>query len=204
MNKTYWDNVGVNKTFTHVVYDEWLQNIPFDTNILDFGCGYGRITKQLLDRGYKNIIGYDQSNQMIRKARAENRGPYYTTSIREISKQKFGLVICFALFTSCPKPEDQGNIKNTIESLTEESAYLYISDYFTSQNTHYSEKYEQKKLGIYGCFGDEQTVVFRHHKNEHFDSLFPRWSLICSRNLAGRTLNGNHINISQILYKKVN
>ena len=118
MNSTYWDNEGATKTFTHELFQEWIKDIPLDTNVLDFGCGYGRITKQLYELGFKNIVGYDPSSKMISRAIVENSGPQYTTEIEDISK------------------------------------------------------------------------------------LFSEWREIYSRNIAGKTLNGNIINLSQLLYKK--
>ena len=202
MNSYYWETEGATKTFTHDLSQEWIEEIPLETNVLDMGCGYGRVAKQLHVLGFKNIIGYDPSVTMISRAIIENPGPQYTSKIEELSKQKYGLVICFALFTSCPEPEGQAGIKKNIEKQTETSSCLYISDYLISTNPHYSEKYEQRELGIYGCFGTKETVIFRHHEAEHFSNLFSGWTQIKKRNVAGKTLNGNTINMSQLLYKK--
>ncbi len=204
MNPNYWNNEGATKTFTHELLQEWIEDIPLETNVLDFGCGYGRITRQLYDRGYKNIVGYDPSSTMISRAIVENFGPQYTSNVEDISQYSYGLVICFALFTSCPEPKAQDEIKKIIEEHTQIQSYLYISDYLTSINPHYSEKYLQRQLGIYGCFGSKETVIFRHHNDDHFSKLFSAWRQIYSRNIEGKTLNGNIINITQLLYKKVN
>lgn len=203
MNIDYWENEGATKTFTHELSLKWVEDIPVDSTVLDFGCGYGRITKQLHNLGFKNIIGYDPSSMMISRAIAENIGPNYTSQIEEVSKHKYGLIVCFALFTSCPEPEDQLEIKEIIEKQTFKNSCLYISDYFTSENPHYSQKYEQKELGIYGCFGNKETVIFRHHEQDHFSKLFSEWTQINSRTVTGKTLNGNKINMSQLLYKKI-
>lgn len=204
MNSDYWDSEGSKKTFTHELCKKWIEEIPKDTTVLDFGCGYGRITRQLYDVGFRNILGFDPSITMISRAIAENYGPRYTSQIEEVSKQKYGLVICFALFTSCPEPDVQLAIKEIIEKQTFESSCLYVSDYLTSENLHYSKKYEQKKLGIYGCFGTKETVIFRHHEKDHFSKLFSDWTQINKRAIKGKTLNGNTIKMSQLLYKKVN
>jgi SAM-dependent methyltransferase len=202
MNTDYWDKEGATKIFTHELFPKWIGNISLDSAVLDFGCGYGRIAKQLYSLGFENIIGYDPSERMISRAIDENHGPRYTSQIGEVLKHKYGLVICFALFTSCPEPENQLAIKEIIEKVTFKNSYLYISDYLTSENSHYSEKYEQRKLGIFGCFGTKDTVLFRHHKKNHFAKLFLEWKQINRRTVPGKTLNGNKINISQFLYKK--
>ncbi len=203
MNSKYWDNEGAAKTFTHGLSDEWINGIPRDMNVLDLGCGYGRITRKMFSYGFKNVLGYDPSKAMISRAVLENPGPRYTSDIEEITKQHYSLVICFALFTSCPEPDRQMEIKELIEKQTDNASCLYISDYLTSENPHYSKRYEQRELGLYGCFGTRGTVIFRHHQSDHFTKLFSGWKQIESRTVAGKTLNGNKINISQLLFEKV-
>lgn len=50
----------------NVILDTWL--IAENTLILDFGCGMGRISKQLIDRANCSIIGLDQSLVMLQHA----------------------------------------------------------------------------------------------------------------------------------------
>lgn len=202
INSKYWENEGAEKTFTHDLLHDWIKEIPLDANVLDLGCGYGRITKQLHNHGFINVVGYDPSKSMIQRAVVENQGPKYIYQIGDLLRQQYSLVICFALFTSCPEPELQSELKEIIQKQTSNSSWLYISDYLISENLHYSERYEQRKLGIYGCFGEKDTVIFRHHGDDHFSKLFSKWKQIKSRTVAGITLSGNMINITQLLYKK--
>ena len=48
--KEYWDEVAEIKTFTHPIDLELINNfLNNQSRIVDFGCGYGRIVKQLTD-----------------------------------------------------------------------------------------------------------------------------------------------------------
>ena len=202
MNSGYWEDEGATKTFTHKLSPQWIQDLPGKSLILDLGCGYGRITKQLFEAGYTRIIGYDPSKAMIARALQENPGPTYTSSVKQILQEKFDLVICFALFTSCPEPDEQEKIKNLIEKQTCEHAHLYISDLLLSKNEHYTERYKQRRLGIYGCFRSGETAIFRHHSDDHFSQLFPELKELKERTYQGETLTGNTIHISQFLLQK--
>lgn len=89
-----------------------------------------------------------------------------------------------------------------IEDQTNNFSCLYISDYLTSENPHYSARYDQRQLGIYGCFGSSESAVFRHHEPDCLTLLFPEWNLVNIRTYGGKTLNGNDINMTQFLFKR--
>lgn len=202
MNSTYWEQEGTTKTFTHELSYEWLDEIEPEADILDLGCGYGRVTRQLHDRGFTNVVGYDPSRAMIAKAIAENPGPQYTCWKEFASKKKYDLIICLALFTSCPEPSRQNDLKLFIERQSGDPAYLYISDYLLSQNPHYSNRYSQNRLGIHGCFSSDDAVIFRHHEDDHFSRMFSGWTSSKQQHIIGTTLNGNSIIMTQFLFTK--
>ena len=200
-NTEYWNNEGVQKIFTHPICSEWIENLDRKSSILDLGCGYGRLTPSLRREGFFRIFGYDFSTPMIEHAIRENPGATYTSCVEALSGKFFDLILCFALFTSCPSSDDQHNLVTLINALTQENAHLYISDYETNDNPNYKERYEQKKLNTYGCF-TSGNAVFRHHGPGHFDTLLPNWKRLVERKLFSKTLNGNNITVHQYLYVK--
>ena len=104
--------------------------------ILDLGCGYGRITTELYKKGFENIIGFDPSVPLIERAINENPGPVYTANEKIFERIHFDLIICFAIFTSCPANEEQAELKKLINSHTIDGALVYISDCMTADNPH--------------------------------------------------------------------
>ena len=71
-NAEYWSNEGAQKTFTHSICSEWMMGLDNKSTVLDFGCGYGRLTPELLKLGLKTIVGYDFSVPLIDRATNEN------------------------------------------------------------------------------------------------------------------------------------
>ena len=68
--KKYWDKVAKEKKFTTPFQMGAFQKyVNTDKKILDYGCGYGRVLKELYDRGYTDLLGIDFSNEMIHKAK---------------------------------------------------------------------------------------------------------------------------------------
>ncbi|MEW2495145.1 class I SAM-dependent methyltransferase [Streptomyces nodosus] len=57
----YWDAAVATKTFTHPLHLPWLDRAGRHAAILDYGCGYGRIMKELEQRGFSDLTGVDAS-----------------------------------------------------------------------------------------------------------------------------------------------
>ncbi len=201
-NTEYWNNEGVQKNFTHPICSRWLADLDREASILDLGCGYGRLTPELRKEGFSRLFGYDFSVPLIDRAIRENPQAFYTSDIDALKNNSFDLILCFALFTSCPITAKQSELVALIDRLTQKNAQLYISDYETGDNPGYNERYEQRELNVYGCFKSE-SAIFRHHEADHFDNLLPNWKKIEERIMDSTTLNGNEIRIHQYLYTKV-
>ncbi len=195
-NDDYWKKEGSGKTFTHVINTDWIKTLDRDTAVLDFGCGYGRLTPVMRDFGFSSLFAYDPSEPLIRRAQQENPGATYTNDLETLRGKRFGLVLCFAVFTSCPDDKDQLDIVNSIESVTDTGAVLYISDYVMQDNPDYRERYEQREAGVLGRF-TSGGGSFRHHDETHFQRLLPAWQLDEDRTSPGKTMNGSDIVIHQ-------
>ncbi|HKO76628.1 MAG TPA: hypothetical protein VJU52_05390, partial [Flavobacterium sp.] len=56
--KEYWNEVAEIKTFTHPINIKLTNRfLNKQSIIVDFGCGYGRIVKELTDLGFENVSG---------------------------------------------------------------------------------------------------------------------------------------------------
>jgi SAM-dependent methyltransferase len=106
----YWNDVAWTKEFTHSVdltlLREWL---PLDSRILDFGCGYGRVCHELVQAGYRDVVGVDSSAEMIRRGRQQYPGlRLEARGLSELSfpANSFDAVLLIAVLTCIP--EDSG------------------------------------------------------------------------------------------------
>lgn len=202
-NTQFWEQEGATKTFTHEIDKSWINPVNKTGKVLDFGCGYGRVTQHLFQLGFEDIIGYDTSISMLKRAHIENPGPNYISTIKELDETEFDLIICFALFTSCPLDAEQTELLQCINSYSKKGTLIYLSDYLIDDNPHYLKRYSEQQCGIYGCFGSEEAAIFRHHSSDHFDRLFSGWKKCETRKVEGKTLNGNPIVITQIIFEKL-
>ncbi len=72
MHHDQWNEIAEEVNFNlEIDIDRFHKNIPFDSKVLDFGCGYGRVSSLLLNSGYKHITGIDSSANMIERGKRE-------------------------------------------------------------------------------------------------------------------------------------
>ena len=67
--RAYWDAAGSEKTFTHPIAVAWLSSLAAPARIVDYGCGYGRVTDVVRRQGFAHIEGVDTSASLIERAR---------------------------------------------------------------------------------------------------------------------------------------
>jgi len=201
INDRFWHEEGAALSFTHPLTQTWRQMLRPEMAILDFGCGYGRLTGALSAEGFTDLVGYDVSKTLLERAARENPGPRYTDDVQVLRDSRFDCVLAFGLFTSCPEDAAQQWIVQVMESCTRPGSMLLISDNFICDNPHYLSRYEERQLGIFGCFRSGEAI-FRHHEREHFDALLNGWRKGKECLIASETLHGNPIVVRQLLFRK--
>lgn len=73
LQEEYLDRVANEKTFTHPFDLILLQGtIRSDSDILFYGCGYGRTLDFLAGSGFTNLYGVDTSLKLIKRAKIES------------------------------------------------------------------------------------------------------------------------------------
>src|SRR5690349_17191281 len=70
----YWNGAGATKIFTHPLVHEWLGGVDRAGRVVDYGCGYGRLTAELAESGFSNVVGVDVSQTLIGLARQQHPG----------------------------------------------------------------------------------------------------------------------------------
>jgi len=206
--KDYWDSLAADKVFTHPLNLKKIKSIIIpDQNILDYGCGYGRLSQQLWEIGFKNILGVDVSPKMIE--RGKRLFPHLNLQILDIEirfseDSSFNLVLLFSVLTCIPTNKGIEGLMNNIHRILSPGGYLYISDTLIQSNRRNVQRYQQyqQEFGIYGVFRLTDGGVFRHFYIPEIQEFTSKFEPISIDYLRVRTMNNHPARGFQYLSRK--
>ncbi len=206
--KDYWNRVADTKTFTHpldiVLFDQYVNKT---SQILDYGCGYGRLVKRLKESGYQNVIGYDSSEKMIERGQAGEELPLYPID------QPFDLmvddltvdcILLFAVLTCIPTNQGQTRLIELLKNKLRSNGLLYVSDYYLQINAIEMEQYEtfNDDMDNHGVFALPEGVTFRHHTRQWILTLFKEFKIESEQEIEVQTMNGGEAKAFQLMLRK--
>lgn len=132
-SRTYWDRVSGEKHFQHQLRIEWVRECVTGASILDCGCGYGRLLRELVHGGYPGAVGADFSAGML--ARCAATYPELARLLVQADSRalpfresRFDAVLAFTLLTSMPRDSDQYSLMREIRRILRPGGVSYLSD----------------------------------------------------------------------------
>lgn len=204
----YWDSVADQKSFGHpLMMGEIEKHVGRRGRILDYGCGYGRIIRQLHEGGFGNVFGVDYSSGMIARARKENPfARYVRNSGSEIpfSEGSFDAILLLAVLTCIPDSGEQTRLFSEVHRVLREGGILYVSDLLINSDARNRERYErfEAKHGCYGVFELEEGVALRHHTREQLERLAAAFKTISKQDFVAETMNGHESRAIRMILQK--
>jgi ubiquinone/menaquinone biosynthesis C-methylase UbiE len=204
----FWNQAAGTKTFTHPLdHARFTNAVSRDARILDFGCGQGRLCAELVELGFRNVIGVDSSAEMIRAARERCPDSGFVVndgSQLPFAADSFDVVLLFAVLTCIPDDAEQKNLLNEFKRILRPDGLLLISDYPLQTDTRNLERYAQfaHTPGGYGSFRLAEGTLLRHHRREWFPELLAGFGIEESVERDWLTMNGNPARITQLWCRK--
>ncbi|TJZ51146.1 class I SAM-dependent methyltransferase [Streptomyces piniterrae] len=173
----FWETTGSAKTFTHPLDPELLDAyVPRGARVLDYGCGYGRLTAELVELGYGAVRGVDVSAALIDRGRREHPGLDLMRCAEfplPFEDAAFDAALLFVVLTCVPEDAAQSAIVAELGRLVRPGGVLYLSDVPLQDDTYHRELYGRfvARHGTYGVFETADGGVFRHHAPERLRGL---------------------------------
>lgn len=201
----YWDRVAGQKTFTHPVNLRLLSaTVGNDAQVVDYGCGYGRTVRELLEAGFLNARGFDTSLRMVE--RGAGLPLYHLASAADLPLKE-NSVDCFLLFavlTCIAANGSQRGLINLLHSKLKPGGSIYISDYYLQEERVASSRYGcyAGDPDNYGVFSLAEGATFRHHTKEWIKNLLKDFLIENETRVAVKTMNGSVAQAFQLLARK--
>ena len=204
----YWDSRGPTKTFNHPVDFKSLEHLlSHDSAILDYGCGYGRISNDLYNHGYTNVRGIDFSAEMICKGHCLY--PHLRLDVVDalplsFPNAEFDAVFLFTVLTCIPSSEAQISLIQELHRVLKNGGLLYISDLCLHSDERNQRRYQrfQERYGVYGIFELPEGAVLRHHDLQWIKTLTADFREASLKQFDVITMNNNAARGFQLLAHK--
>lgn len=193
--KEYWDKVANTKNFTHPLNNSLLtKHLNAQSKILDFGCGYGRITAQLIDLGFQNVTGFDTSKELIQRGRSNHDLPIFHINDPlnlPVPDESVDCILLFAVLTCIPSNKGQQDLVDLLYTKLKKGGFIYISDYHLQENSGEVKQYTylNDDKENYGVFHLAEGATFRHHTREWVAELTEDFILIEENEIDVMTMN---------------
>ena len=148
------------------------------SSILDFGCGYGRITSRCLDYGAKEILGIDisktaikKANSIMRKYNLHKKVKFKTgdiSSLKNIEANNFDGVILFNIIDNL-RPEDSKLLLKYIYNLLKKNGQIIVKmNPFIPQEQLKSLNMEPVSENL---FQDDKGLYFWNIDNDNLEKI---------------------------------
>lgn len=204
----YWDSVAQTKTFTHPINSALLlKYVSTADKIVDFGCGYGRIVKELTDQNFKNVTGFDTSQDLINRGQQNGiQTIFHFTDIDTfpVDNNSVDCFLLFAVLTCIPSNQAQKKLVSTLISKLKPNGIIYISDYYLQDDRSEVKRYEYLNgdQNNFGTFTLPEGATFRHHTKEWIAELIKDFKIKESLTIDVKTMNGNSAKAFQLIIQK--
>jgi ubiquinone/menaquinone biosynthesis C-methylase UbiE len=207
-NPAFWNRAATTRQFTHPLdHSRLARALPRDSIILDYGCGQGRLSAELIAHGYVNVLGVDSSPEMIRIATEQvpDAGFVANDGTRlPCGDSTIDAVLMLAVLTCIPSGDAQKNLLREFKRVLRPGGLLMISDCPLQTDERNVKRYEMHvaEFGTYGVFRVDGGAVLRHHSRDWFGSLLEDFRVDETVEVDARTMNGNPTRILQLWARK--
>lgn len=180
MNSKTWDELAEHTNFNlEIDLDGLASELSRDAKILDFGCGYGRISHLLNSRGFSDVQGVDPSKKMIERGSRE----YPELHLEHQSDlgipfpdNQFDAVVSCAVFTCITSDRDRILSIEEILRVLKPQGLFHLVEFSSDDDQVFTSS-----------FGAEM----RHSPPEKLRRLIDGFSINREEVLETRNMNGN-------------
>ncbi len=194
----YWNGIGSKKDFEDPIYlDKLSRFLSPQSQIIEYGCGYGRAMRILRTGGYQNLVGFDFALSMITRGKQENpdldlRFLDKPGTIPFPDESQDAVVISTVLCCIADKRE-LAELMSEILRVLRKKGVLYITDFLVCEHPRYRDKYAQgmQKFGEWGVYTTNENLTVRHFSAQAILDLLKEFEIEWFEQFDFKTMNQN-------------
>ena len=143
MTDNQWNHIADKVNFNlEIDLQRFTKDVSLDSRVLDFGCGYGRISNTLVSRGYTDVYGIDSSIKMIERGKKEFPElslKHSSSDLLPYPSDYFDAVVACAVFTCITSFEKRTLQIGELYRVLKPAGVLHLVDFTAERtNTHTS------------------------------------------------------------------
>lgn len=209
-----WKRFKGKQTPSSVELDEiFYDTVQEGSQVLDFGCAWGRIAFQLQENGYR-VTGFDVNKNAVREAvkLASSSKKKHTSMVKfdsadatnlHYKDETFDSCIIQAFMTTIIKPEERRKVIKEAHRVLKQNGILYLADFGQNwENSRYKEMYHRDypKTGEMGTFivtdtdtedGEEMFLAHHYTRNELIKLVEEKFMVKTFKETVFTTFHGN-------------
>ncbi|MDQ7730751.1 class I SAM-dependent methyltransferase [Halomonas sp. SpR8] len=174
-----WDKVATKVNFNlEIDSTRLLEMTDRKSKVLDFGCGYGRISNELTELGYTEVTGVDPSREMIE--RGKKMFPWLSLlqsagTDLPFEDNVFDVIVICAVFTCIPSLEERSKVAAEITRVLKPGGIVHVSEFCS----------EESKSFISGL-----GLLMRYSGPQEIRDMFADCSFFQDEVVSARTMSG--------------
>jgi ubiquinone/menaquinone biosynthesis C-methylase UbiE len=205
----YWNDIGAKKVFEDPLYLDKLS--PFlspAAQIVEYGCGYGRIMRILKSAGYHNLIGFDFAPNMITRGLNENPDLdlrlLEKASVIPCANESVDALVMSTVLCCITNEKELKDLIDEIRRVLSPKGVLYITDFLVCEHPLYQEKYTSglQRFGIWGIYTTNENLNVRHYTTEVIMNLLRPFDIQWFEQFDFKTMNQNPARTFHCIGKK--
>ncbi|MEK6961601.1 MAG: class I SAM-dependent methyltransferase [Nanoarchaeota archaeon] len=203
--------------------NEFYDDVPVNSRVVDFGCAWGRISFELYDQGY-SVVGFDINENEIACARqhakeisaleSKLRFDVGNATNLPYPDRSFDAGVMVAFMVTIVDPQARTQVLKEAYRILRDGGVLYISDFGqTWNNEKYRRRYEEhfpitKEKGTFIVtdshdIGGKELYRCHHYTEEELRSLIePHFKIVSWKETEFTTPSGNVSNGFKIIASK--
>jgi SAM-dependent methyltransferase len=207
----YWNDIGAKKVFEDPLYlDRFSAFLSLAAQILEYGCGYGRMLRILKSAGYHNLIGFDFAPNMITRGLKEipdlDLRLLEKPGIIPCDNESLDAIVMSTVLCCIPEEHALAALMKEISRVLKTNGILYLTDFLISDHPRYQEKYAigLHQFGAWGIYTTNENLTVRHFTTKMIMDLLSAFDMQWFEQFDFKTMNQNPARTFHCIAKKRN